>query len=254
MDEQPGEPGDEAREPQRADECHASPAADRRERALVAVAEGRERLAAERARHVRPGVRAHLDRRRRDARDRLAVLLQGREVADHEHATGGRARSGPARRARGPRGRARRRASARAATPGRRRPRRSCAPRGGRRRPLRTPRRCRSLPSRSRPARRAPRAAPAPAREVLRVGVQHARPRLDQHHARARAGRCGGSRAPASGARSRRRPRPSRPRSARRRSREGQPLPAGARRLPRARPARRRRARAAGSRARPRSS
>ena len=85
------EPG----EPQPADQRDRAPPADRRERALVAVAERRRAAPPRRARtDVRRRVRAHLDRGRRDAGDRLPVLLERGEVADHEDLAAARAPSG----------------------------------------------------------------------------------------------------------------------------------------------------------------
>ena len=176
------------------------------------------------------GVRALLDRRRRHTRDGSPSCSKRREVADHEHlrvaghASGpGSTRTRPARSS-GDAERARR-----AATPRRRRPRPSCAPRAARRRPRR---RAASMPVTAEPVQHLTPSRlelpPAPCATAPPGRRQHARARLDQHHARLRAGRCGGSRAPASGARSRRRRRPSRPRSARRRSPRTSATAAGA--------------------------
>ena len=64
--------------------AHGLAAADRREAALVPVAERLRRQAGDGAEDVPRGVAPHLDGRGRDAGDRLPVLLERRQVADHE--------------------------------------------------------------------------------------------------------------------------------------------------------------------------
>jgi hypothetical protein len=65
------------------DHRHRAAPADRRERALVAVAEGLERLAGARVEHVRRRVPSHLHRALRDLRHALRPV-DDRDVADGE--------------------------------------------------------------------------------------------------------------------------------------------------------------------------
>ena len=168
-----------------ADQCDGPAAADRRERALVAVAEGRERLAAQGARHVRARVGAHLDRRRRDARDRHcrpAPGTRGRRSRTRDGCPGtlrsGSTRTRPARSS----GTPSERASGDPWTPAA-----QTTVRAARRSPPTCTRgRVDAGHRRAGPDLHAERLELRLrlAREVLRVGRQHARPRLDQHHAR----------------------------------------------------------------------
>ena len=162
--------------------------------------------------HVRRGVIAHLHRRRGDARHRRAVLLERREVADHEDLAGdpatvrsGCTRTRPARSSGAPSERAERR--------GRdaRRPRARSARRSARRR--------RDTPSASTPRHREPVRTSTPSASSCAVRLADRSsgyagrtrgPAFEQDDARARPDRCAGSRAPACGARSRRARRPAR--------------------------------------------
>src|SRR5207237_712571 len=64
--------------------CHGGPAADCRHDAVVAVAEGLERLSGDRAEDVLGRARPLLHRHLRDARQRLAVLHERAQVAGDE--------------------------------------------------------------------------------------------------------------------------------------------------------------------------
>ena len=84
MDQEPRPPGDGAGPFRLFEGGHASAPADHREGSLVLISEGRRRLSPQRAPHVVRRVAARLHRHRRDARERLAVLLERGEIADDE--------------------------------------------------------------------------------------------------------------------------------------------------------------------------
>src|SRR5260221_13928048 len=84
MDEQPGEPGDRARQAQPAEIGDRGGPSDRGQRSLVVVPEWQGRLPPEDPGDVAGGVRSFLDRGRCDARDRTAVLLERVQGADDE--------------------------------------------------------------------------------------------------------------------------------------------------------------------------
>ena len=86
MDGEPGDPGEEAAQFQEAEVGDGGGAADRRQRAFVAVAERRVRLAGERLLDRFRRVHAFLNRGRRDAGNELtAGLLDRGEIADDEN-------------------------------------------------------------------------------------------------------------------------------------------------------------------------
>ena len=84
MDQEPGPPGERARPRRFRKRRDARAAADDRQRSLVVVSERMERFPADRPRDVRRGLTPLLHGHRRDARQRLAVLHQRGEIADHE--------------------------------------------------------------------------------------------------------------------------------------------------------------------------
>ena len=220
VDEQPGQPGEEARAASAARTvAHRRAAADDGEAALVEVAERPRRLAAQRAADVRPpcagppasprgdtpgtglpscssAARSPMTKTSSVPGDGQVGLDQHPARAVERHAQRAGQRRG--RHPRRPDHRARRQALAAQVHARRRRCR-------SRDRPVRT-----STPSRSSCRWRL-------RRQLLGVARQHARQALDQDHPRSGWGRCGGSRRAGCGGRSRPAPRPARRRWGRRR-------------------------------------